>query len=188
MAADGLAPCINRSSAAMVLSMQDKSILVFHKEGSQLAEGCWMPPHCRESIATANTGTFLSMCSANERQRFIVTLSFIGWALAQNDPANICIFWCIFWCFLTNIRHTTGLKTSFIKTRVKTCLFFSLPGCWQALLLFWPRYPGRPLVDCYRTKRAETGAHWRDSSLVIGHSLCWYPWERLDAMCHVFVF
>ena len=35
MAADALAPCGSRSSTAMVLFMQDKQILVFHKEVCQ---------------------------------------------------------------------------------------------------------------------------------------------------------
>ena len=42
MAADGLAPYVTRSSAAMILIMQDKHIHVFHKEGFQLP----LPPNC----------------------------------------------------------------------------------------------------------------------------------------------
>ena len=33
MAVDALAPCVARSSAAMGLTMQDRRVLVFHKEG-----------------------------------------------------------------------------------------------------------------------------------------------------------
>ena len=36
MAVDALASCIARSSVTMVLTMQDKWVLVFHKEGFQL--------------------------------------------------------------------------------------------------------------------------------------------------------
>ena len=35
MAANALAPCIARPSAAMVLSMQDKYLITFHKERIQ---------------------------------------------------------------------------------------------------------------------------------------------------------
>ena len=53
MAADVLAPCRARSSAAMVLAMLDKQVLVFDDEGSK-------PPvlsQCYESIE--NTIVFL---------------------------------------------------------------------------------------------------------------------------------
>ena len=33
MAADALAPYVARSSATMVINMQDEGVLVFHKEG-----------------------------------------------------------------------------------------------------------------------------------------------------------
>ena len=36
MAADALATCVARSSATMVLTTQDKQVLVFHEEGLQL--------------------------------------------------------------------------------------------------------------------------------------------------------
>ena len=36
MTADALAPRVARASAAMVLTMEDKQILVFHEEGFQL--------------------------------------------------------------------------------------------------------------------------------------------------------
>ena len=39
IAANALAPCITRSSAAMVLAMQDKQVFVFHKVGFQI----WVP-------------------------------------------------------------------------------------------------------------------------------------------------
>ena len=43
MAADGLVPCIVRPSAAMVLTLYDKQILVLHKEGFQpSAPSEWM--------------------------------------------------------------------------------------------------------------------------------------------------
>ena len=38
MAADALAPCISRPSAAMILIMQEKQVFVFHQEGFQLPE------------------------------------------------------------------------------------------------------------------------------------------------------
>ena len=43
MAADALAPSLARSSAAIVLTMQDGRVLVFHEEGFQLpvASQCW---------------------------------------------------------------------------------------------------------------------------------------------------
>ena len=49
MAADALAPCVARSSAAMLLIMQDKLIFVFHEEGYQ--ELVW---HFWEMINDAN--------------------------------------------------------------------------------------------------------------------------------------
>ena len=36
MGADAVAPCVARSSAAMVLAMQDNQVLVFQVEGFQL--------------------------------------------------------------------------------------------------------------------------------------------------------
>ena len=36
MVAGAVAPCIARSSATMILNMQDKRVLVFHVEGYQL--------------------------------------------------------------------------------------------------------------------------------------------------------
>ena len=43
MAVDALAPCVTRSSATIVLNMQDKWILDFCKEGFQLPvpSPCW---------------------------------------------------------------------------------------------------------------------------------------------------
>ena len=38
MATDALAPCVTRSSPTMVLTMQDKEVLVFGKEEFQLPE------------------------------------------------------------------------------------------------------------------------------------------------------
>ena len=46
MTADSLAPCVTRPSAAMVLSVQDKCVLVFHEEGFQIHA----TSHCREMI------------------------------------------------------------------------------------------------------------------------------------------
>ena len=50
MAADALAPCLARPSSTIVLSMQDKWNLGFHKEGFQLP----VPSHCWEMIESAN--------------------------------------------------------------------------------------------------------------------------------------
>ena len=36
-----------------------------------------------------NTSLILGLCTANERRRYKVTTSLIGWAQAQNQPANI---------------------------------------------------------------------------------------------------
>ena len=36
MAADALAPCVTKTPAVMVLTMQDEQPLVFHKAGFQL--------------------------------------------------------------------------------------------------------------------------------------------------------
>ena len=44
MSTDALAPCITRPSVTMVLITQDKWVLVFHEEGSQLFE----PSQCEE--------------------------------------------------------------------------------------------------------------------------------------------
>ena len=40
MPADALAPCVARSSAAMVLAMRNGQVLVFHEEGFQLPVSC----------------------------------------------------------------------------------------------------------------------------------------------------
>ena len=37
MAADALAPCVARTSAAMVLNKRNKQVLVFYEQGFQLA-------------------------------------------------------------------------------------------------------------------------------------------------------
>ena len=50
------------------------------------------PVQCISNGVTAvlclaiNTGIILCMRPANERQRYIVMLSLIGWAYTQNDP------------------------------------------------------------------------------------------------------
>ena len=51
MAADAQAPCIGSPSAAVVLTMHDKQVLVFHEEELQLP----VPFSCWEIIQTANT-------------------------------------------------------------------------------------------------------------------------------------
>ena len=48
MSVDDLAPCVARSSTAMVLNMQDKLDQVFHKEGFQLH----VPSQCSEIIGS----------------------------------------------------------------------------------------------------------------------------------------
>ena len=50
MTADGPAPCVAGSSAAMLLTMQDKEVLVFHEEGFQL----FSPSKYWELIGNAN--------------------------------------------------------------------------------------------------------------------------------------
>ena len=53
MAADDLALCVAWSSAAMVLIMQDKYILVVNEKGFQLSA----PSLCREVIENANVAS-----------------------------------------------------------------------------------------------------------------------------------
>ena len=43
------------------------------------------------------TGIILSMGSANERRRYIVTSPLTGWAYTQNDPCTWCILFGICW-------------------------------------------------------------------------------------------
>ena len=50
MAADALAPFITRSSAIIILTMQDKWVLVFHEEEFQVH----LPSECWEIIKNAN--------------------------------------------------------------------------------------------------------------------------------------
>ena len=50
MAADDLAPCVARSSAAMVLTKQDKQVLIYHKDTFQLP----VPSQWWEIIENAN--------------------------------------------------------------------------------------------------------------------------------------
>ena len=73
MGADALAPCIVKSTAAMVLTMQDKQILVFNV-------GVFPAPVPSEMIENPNTGLILGLRPANERWRYFVTMSLIGWA------------------------------------------------------------------------------------------------------------
>ena len=67
MAADALMT----QGAATVLTQQDTCVTVFHEKEFQLAK----PP-----------GIIWCMRPANERRRYTVTSSLIGWAHKQNDP------------------------------------------------------------------------------------------------------
>ena len=40
----------------------------------------------KETKYTSQSGIKLCMCPANERRRYIVTSSLIGWVHSQNDP------------------------------------------------------------------------------------------------------
>ena len=50
MATGALAPYVTRTSAAMALTSQNKSVLVFYEEGLQLHARC----HCLEIIENVN--------------------------------------------------------------------------------------------------------------------------------------
>ena len=51
MAADALAPCVPRPSAAMVLNMQSKQVVVFHEAKFQTP----VPSPCYEIMKKTNT-------------------------------------------------------------------------------------------------------------------------------------
>ena len=56
-------------------------------------------------------GIILCIHQANERRRYIVTLSLIGWADTQNDPCDIChplFHFDLFWPNDTIWRHRYG--------------------------------------------------------------------------------
>ena len=55
MAADALVTCVARSSAAMVLNMEDKWVLVLYEEGFQLI----VPPQYWKMTANTNTFSYL---------------------------------------------------------------------------------------------------------------------------------
>ena len=85
VADDALAPAITRSSTGMVLTMQDKRVLVFHMELFQTP----LPSQCLgmiENVITSYPGIILRMHPANERRRYIVMSSLIGWVHMQNNP------------------------------------------------------------------------------------------------------
>ena len=57
MVTDDLAPCITWPSVAMVLTMQDKSAIVFSAKNIYLPH---VPSHCRQMIENANTSSMFS--------------------------------------------------------------------------------------------------------------------------------
>ena len=68
MAADALAPCVTRTSTAMVLNMQYKQILVFNEEGFQQPA----PSQCWKIIENANIFlTFIKIHSGRQGLVFI---------------------------------------------------------------------------------------------------------------------
>ena len=40
-------------------------------------------------LISVNPGLILGLCPANERRRYFVTMSLIGWVQAQNQPCNL---------------------------------------------------------------------------------------------------
>ena len=61
---------------------------------------CWIPKNFRTASRTATgylvriimAGPILGLLPANERRRYFVTTSLIGWVLTQNQPCNGVIF------------------------------------------------------------------------------------------------
>ena len=59
-------------------------------------------------LRLGSTGMILGLCPANERRRYFVTISLIGWAQTWNQPCLPCMFrhWCInCYCSGTNTTH-----------------------------------------------------------------------------------
>ena len=46
---------------------------------------------CANNMLQCNPAIILWLCPANERWRYIVTSSLIGWAHTQNDPCNLMV-------------------------------------------------------------------------------------------------
>ena len=62
---------------------------------------CSLWRHCNAMML--NQGSFLYMHSANERRRYIVTSSLIGWAHTQNDP-------CSMWEISSSLNYIISIK------------------------------------------------------------------------------
>ena len=106
------------------LFIVDKAESTYHLSSSAMSPGCGVQPS-KHSISWRNTlwikycsditKTILCMRPSNERRRYSVTPSFIGWAHAQNGP---CITWAS-WHFKWSATRVFLLKRA---TRYRSAL------------------------------------------------------------------
>ena len=82
MTADDLAPCIARSSAAMVLIMEDEQIHVFHEVGFQLP----VPSQCWEMKQNAN----IFLCILNTAYKWLIQRWQNSAAYISNRVLSLC--------------------------------------------------------------------------------------------------
>ena len=67
-----------------------------------------------------DAGIILCMCPANERRRYSVTSSVIGWAQTQNDPSGMVAVWALvifrftLHMHIVATKHCTSGKTTHI--------------------------------------------------------------------------
>ena len=73
------------------------------------------------------SGIILCMSPANERRRYIVTSSPIGWAHTQNDPWAIIRFW-------SNPNRSVWIRATFFRT------------IFPYAVMIWKRFPHRSFV------------------------------------------
>ena len=101
MAANALAPCFTRSSTAMLLSMQNKCVLIFHRERFQLPVLYW----CQEMIGNPDTKLFFPNklictplrydCSVTVTIIRMFSISDVNRDLDQGQPECVHLRWAV---------------------------------------------------------------------------------------------
>ena len=86
----------------------------------------------------ATPGMLLCMYSANERQRYTVTLSLIGWVhTLMNDPATLCAYRAVrpWWAFQYHINRVHSVYAS---SQWETMLHCNIISLWLGAYTKWP--------------------------------------------------
>ena len=121
--------------------------------------------HCRAQSGgkshSAAAGIILCMGSANERRRYNVTSSIIGWALTQNDPCAgdsapkcLALITLLMYGSLNNILFSS-VNTDFFSTVNISCLY--MYGCSREMYSIernvdiWRKFCHRPFLYAYLT-------------------------------------